>query len=67
VSALVQGHLPSREVFEAVGAQAFKQCRPLTNIPIDPEWRQAMVPVLVRRAFAQALGQERAVPVLEVA
>jgi 4-hydroxybenzoyl-CoA reductase subunit beta len=67
VTALVAGQAPSREVFEAVGAQAFRQCRPLTNIATDPEWRHAMVPVLVRRAFAQALGQERAVPVLEVA
>jgi 4-hydroxybenzoyl-CoA reductase subunit beta len=56
VAALVAGRRPERELFEAVGAAAFKQCRPLTNIPIDPEWRHAMVPVLVRRAFAQGLG-----------
>jgi len=67
VTALVQGQPPSRELFEAVGAQAFRQCRPLTNIPFDPEWRHAMVPVLVRRAFAQALGQGLEAPVLEVA
>jgi 4-hydroxybenzoyl-CoA reductase subunit beta len=56
VSALVAGQAPTRELFDAVGALAFKQCRPLTNIPIDPEWRHEMVPVLVRRAFAQGLG-----------
>jgi 4-hydroxybenzoyl-CoA reductase subunit beta len=67
VTALVAGQLPSRAVFEAVGAQAFRQCRPLTNIPTDPEWRHAMVPVLVRRAFAQALGLGQEAPVLEVA
>ena len=67
VTALVQGQRPSRELFEAVGAQAFRQCRPLTNISFDPEWRHAMVPVLVRRAFAQALGTGHEAPVLEVA
>jgi 4-hydroxybenzoyl-CoA reductase subunit beta len=67
VTALVAGQRPSRALFDQVGAQAFKQCRPLTNIPYDPEWRHAMVPVLVRRAFAQALGQGQEVPVLEVA
>jgi 4-hydroxybenzoyl-CoA reductase subunit beta len=56
VSALVAGKAPTRELLDAVGALAFKQCRPLTNIPIDPEWRHEMVPVLVRRAFAQGLG-----------
>ena len=55
VAALARGNEPSRELFDAVGAQAFKQCRPLTNISFDPEWRHAMVPVLVRRAFQKAL------------
>ena len=55
VAALVAGHAPTRELIDAVGEVAFKQCRPLTNIPIDAEWRHDMVPVLVRRAFAQAL------------
>jgi len=67
VTALVEGQAPSRALFEAVGAQAFKQCRPLTNIAVDPEWRHAMVPVLVRRAFAQALGHGLEAPVQEVA
>jgi 4-hydroxybenzoyl-CoA reductase subunit beta len=65
VTALVAGRAPSREVFDAVGAQAFKQCHPLTNIAVDPEWRHAMVPVLVRRAFLSALGEPARV--LEVA
>jgi 4-hydroxybenzoyl-CoA reductase subunit beta len=56
VSALVAGKMPTRELFDEVGAIAFKQCRPLTNIPIDPEWRHEMVPVLVRRAFAAGLS-----------
>ncbi len=59
LGALVTGKMPTREVFEAVGEQAFRQCRPLTNIPIDPEWRHEMVPVLVRRAFVRALESTR--------
>ncbi len=62
---IVAGQRPSREVFEAVGQVAFKQCRPLSNLPDDPEWRHAMVPVLVRRAFARALGLPAGPPVLE--
>jgi len=64
VGALVAGRRPSAELFHAVGEAAHRQCRPLTNIPIDPEWRHAMVPVLVRRAFAQALGLPAGPPAL---
>ena len=32
------------------------QAHPLENITVDTEWRRAMVPVLVRRALAQALA-----------
>ena len=64
LEALVQGQRPSRELFEAAGQVAFRQCRPLTNLPVDPEWRHAMVPVLVRRAFARALGLPAGPPVL---
>ena len=41
----------TEEVVEEVAQQAFRQCRPLDNIPVDPEWRRAMVPVLVKRAL----------------
>ena len=34
-----------------IAETAHKQCRPLTNIIVDPEWRRAMVPVYVRRAL----------------
>ncbi|HLM69247.1 MAG TPA: FAD binding domain-containing protein [Longimicrobium sp.] len=37
------------DVAEAVAQQAFKQCHPLENIIVDPDWRRAMVPVYVRR------------------
>jgi len=43
------GH-PVSEVAEAVAQQAYKQCHPLENIIVDPDWRRAMVPVYVRRA-----------------
>jgi 4-hydroxybenzoyl-CoA reductase subunit beta len=36
---------------EAVAQQAFKQCHPLENIIVDPDWRRAMVPVYVRRTL----------------
>jgi 4-hydroxybenzoyl-CoA reductase subunit beta len=50
LDALAVGHrLP--EVAEAVARQAHKQCHPLENIIVDPEWRRAMVPVYVRRAL----------------
>lgn len=40
----------------AIARRAFEQCHPLENMPVDPEWRRAMVQVLVRRALAQALA-----------
>ncbi|HEV2132299.1 MAG TPA: hypothetical protein VGR27_14385, partial [Longimicrobiaceae bacterium] len=41
------------EVVEAVAQQAYKQCHPLENLIVDPEWRRAMVPVYVRRALRE--------------
>ena len=38
-----------------LGRRAHKQCRPLTNIDNDPEWRREILPVLVRRTVASAL------------
>jgi 4-hydroxybenzoyl-CoA reductase subunit beta len=46
---------PLAGVAEAVVRQAFKQCHPLENIIVDPQWRRAMVSVYVRRAL-QAIG-----------
>jgi 4-hydroxybenzoyl-CoA reductase subunit beta len=40
---------------EELGRRAHKQCKPLTNIGIDPEWRRDILPVLVRRTAARAL------------
>jgi len=54
LEALVAGQPASEATFAAVGASAHKQCRPLTNVPYDDDWRHAMVPVLVTRALRDA-------------
>jgi 4-hydroxybenzoyl-CoA reductase subunit beta len=41
---------------EELGRRAHKQCKPLTNIGLDPEWRRDILPVLVRRTTLRALG-----------
>ena len=43
------------EAVEAAAALAYKQCKPLPNIPGDAEWRHEMVPVYVRRTLRAAL------------
>ncbi len=53
---LAVGRPADADTFAAVAASAAKQCRPLTNVPYDDDWRQAMVPVLVKRALADAFG-----------
>jgi 4-hydroxybenzoyl-CoA reductase subunit beta len=48
---------PLRETPEAVAELAHRQCHPLENLTVDPEWRHAMVTVQVRRALeAMAAG-----------
>ena len=41
---------------QELGRRAHKQCKPLTNIGVDPEWRRDVLPVLVRRTVLRALG-----------
>ncbi len=41
---------------EELGRRAQKQCKPLTNIGIDPDWRRDVLSVLVRRAVLRAIG-----------
>ena len=36
------GNALTKSVIDAVAEQAFRQCRPLDNIIVDPEWRRAM-------------------------
>jgi 4-hydroxybenzoyl-CoA reductase subunit beta len=45
----IQGALLDDETMAIVAGRAHQQCRPLTNIIVDPEWRREMVPVYVRR------------------
>jgi len=42
---------------EELGRRAHKQCKPLTNIGVDPDWRREVLPVLVRRTVLRALAQ----------
>ncbi len=44
---------PLRDVMDGVAQQAYKQCHPLENMIVDPDWRRAMVPVYVRRALEE--------------
>lgn len=44
---------PIAAIADAAAQLAFKQCHPLENIIVDPEWRRAMVPVYVRRALQE--------------
>jgi 4-hydroxybenzoyl-CoA reductase subunit beta len=44
------------EIADGVAQQAFKQCHPLENLIVDPDWRRAMVPVYVRRALQELQG-----------
>jgi 4-hydroxybenzoyl-CoA reductase subunit beta len=56
------GLILSAEVIEAIAETAFRQCHPLTNIIVDPDWRRAMVSVYLRGALWQLsrpVGVER--------
>jgi len=41
---------------KAVAERAHKQCHPVPNIPGDPDYRRAMVPVYVKRTLLAAAG-----------
>jgi 4-hydroxybenzoyl-CoA reductase subunit beta len=49
------GHPADRRLADELGRRAHKQCRPLTNIGVDPGWRREVLPVLVRRTVLRAL------------
>ena len=48
---LALGRSLDNEVVHALSARAHQQCSPLENQIVDPEWRKAMVPVMVKRAL----------------
>jgi 4-hydroxybenzoyl-CoA reductase subunit beta len=56
---LVEGVELDDDRIEAIGQHAYRQCRPLTNILLDTEWRHEMVTVFVRRALLEALGRRQ--------
>jgi len=53
---LARGRALDDELGVTLAAAASKQCHPLINVAYDPDYRQAMVPVLVRRAVRAAAG-----------
>lgn len=50
-SEIAAGRRLDDELLTELAQRAHKQCHPLENIIVDPEWRRAMVPVYVRRAL----------------
>ncbi len=55
-SEIAEGTLLDADILDALAERAFRQCHPLENITVDPEWRRAMVPVEVRRALRALVG-----------
>ncbi len=53
---LAVGRPLAGELIDALAQRAFDQCHPLENITVDPEWRRAMVPVLVKKALGQCVA-----------
>jgi len=48
---LAVGHRLDEDLVDALCQRAHRQCHPLENIIVDPDWRRAMVPVYVRKAL----------------
>jgi len=57
VEAVVKGRALDAAAIDALGQAAYKQCRALINVAYDQEYRQEMVPVFVKRAVREALGE----------
>jgi 4-hydroxybenzoyl-CoA reductase subunit beta len=51
----LQGRPADARLAEELGRRAFKQCKPLTNIGVDPDWRRDILPVMVRRTTLRCL------------
>jgi 4-hydroxybenzoyl-CoA reductase subunit beta len=56
VDALVKGQALDEALAESLAQVAYRQCRPLTNVAYDDDWRHEMVPVFVRRAVRDAIA-----------
>lgn len=48
-----EGHRLDEELIDELAQLAHRQCHPLENIIVDPDWRRAMVPVHVKRALSR--------------
>jgi 4-hydroxybenzoyl-CoA reductase subunit beta len=48
---------PIERLPAALADAAFTECKPLTNLDDEAEWRREMVRVLVRKAVARATGR----------
>lgn len=48
--------IPTEDLIDSLAEAAFKECKPLTNLDDDPEWRREMVRVVVAKAIGRALG-----------
>jgi 4-hydroxybenzoyl-CoA reductase subunit beta len=52
---IFRGRALDRDLIDDIAAEAYRRCKPLTNIASDPAYRREMVPVFVRRAFKRAM------------
>lgn len=57
---IARGRRLTRDVIEEVARQAYRQCHPLDNLIVDADWRRAVIPVYVRRAFQEVTAASQA-------
>jgi 4-hydroxybenzoyl-CoA reductase subunit beta len=48
------GQRADARLADELARRAHKQCKPLTNIGVDPDWRREILPILVRRMVLRA-------------
>ena len=59
---VVRGHAPTPELLARAGEVARGECRPIDDIRGTAEYRQALVPILVRRTLEQAIQRAQRQP-----
>ncbi len=57
LDSLAEGRPLDEALADRLAVAAHRQCKPLINVPYDQEYRQEMVPVFVRRAVREAMGE----------
>jgi 4-hydroxybenzoyl-CoA reductase subunit beta len=55
-AAKIEAGASAEGLAEALSRAAFSECKPLSNLDEETEWRREMVPVLVKKAVTRALG-----------